>query len=81
MGRVHRVKEDSIIINAGLVDGIAKGTVLYLYNSSAKVGEAVVQEADLYTSKAIPKNTDEVLRTLAVGNRAYWHRVKEVGSE
>ncbi|EQA38455.1 tetratricopeptide repeat protein [Leptospira inadai serovar Lyme str. 10] len=81
MGRVHRVKDNSIIINAGIVDGIAKGTVLYLYNSSAKVGEAVVQEADLYTSKAIPKNTDEVLRTLAVGNRAYWHRAKEILNE
>ncbi|EPG75168.1 tetratricopeptide repeat protein [Leptospira fainei serovar Hurstbridge str. BUT 6] len=81
MGRVHRVKEDSIIINAGIIDGIAKGSTLYLYNSSAKVGEAIVQEADLYTSKAIPKNTDEVLRTLAVGNRAYWHKTKEVGSE
>ncbi|TGK22216.1 hypothetical protein EHO61_00050 [Leptospira fluminis] len=76
MGRVHRIKEDSIVVNAGIVDGITRGTVLYLYNSSAKVGEAVVEEADLYTAKAVPTGGEEILRILAVGNRAYWHRGK-----
>ncbi|PJZ69314.1 hypothetical protein CH373_13590 [Leptospira perolatii] len=74
MGRVHRVKADSIIINAGSIDGVSKGSILYLYNTSTKVGEATVQDVDLYTSKAIPTPLDSVLRTVAVGDRAYWHK-------
>ncbi len=72
--KVHRIKEDSVIVNAGTVDGLTKGTTVYFFNTSSQVGEGTVTEADLYTAKVLPKNQDSVLRNLAVGNKAFWRR-------
>lgn len=73
-GKVHRVKEDSLIVNAGIIDGLKKGTTVYFFNSATLLGEGTVTEADLYTAKVIPKNQDAVLRNIAVGNKAYWKK-------
>ncbi|TGK05018.1 hypothetical protein EHO59_09250 [Leptospira semungkisensis] len=75
-GKVHRVKADSVIVNAGTVDGLVKGTTVYFFNSANLIGEGTVTEADLYTAKVTPKNTDSLLRNIAVGNKAYWKKTE-----
>lgn len=75
-GKVHRVKEDSLIVNAGVIDGLKKGTTVYFFNSAILLGEGTVTEADLYTAKVVPKNQDAVLRNIAVGNKAYWKKTE-----
>ncbi|TGK00260.1 hypothetical protein EHQ53_09855 [Leptospira langatensis] len=75
-GKVHRVKADSVIVNAGIVDGLSKGTTVYFFNSANLIGEGTVTESDLYTAKVTPKNTDSLLRNIAVGNKAYWKKAE-----
>ncbi|PJZ25307.1 hypothetical protein CH352_15435 [Leptospira hartskeerlii] len=79
-GKVHRVKEDSLIVNAGIIDGLKKGTTVYFFNSATLLGEGTVTEADLYTAKVVPKNQDAVLRNIAVGNKAYWKKTENPAS-
>lgn len=73
-GKVHRVKEDSVIVNAGSIDGLTKGSTVYFFNGPTQLGEGSVTELDLYTSKVVPKNADNFLRIIAVGNKAFWRR-------
>ncbi|TGL45303.1 hypothetical protein EHQ61_18720 [Leptospira wolffii] len=73
-GKVHRVKEDSVIVNAGSIDGLVKGQTVYFFNGGNLIGEGSVSEIDLYTSKVLPKNADSFLRTVAVGNKAFWRK-------
>ncbi|MBM9579680.1 tetratricopeptide repeat protein [Leptospira sp. 201903070] len=71
---IVKVKDEDIIINAGTLDGLKKGSKVQIYNTSGKSGEATVEEADYFLSRAVPDNGINGLKTISEGDRILWKR-------
>ncbi|TGK29486.1 hypothetical protein EHQ12_17270 [Leptospira gomenensis] len=71
---VLKVKDEDILINAGALDGLKKGSKIQTYNTSGKSGEATVVETDYFLSRAVPDNGITGLKTIAEGDRVIWKK-------
>ncbi|RHX93019.1 tetratricopeptide repeat protein [Leptospira stimsonii] len=71
---IVKVKDEDIIINAGTLDGLKKGSKVQIYNTSGKSGEATVEETDYFLSRAVPDNGINGLKTISEGDRILWKR-------
>ncbi|XDD49548.1 tetratricopeptide repeat protein [Leptospira sp. WS92.C1] len=73
-GSVLKVKDEDILINAGTLDGLKKGSKIQIYNTSGKSGEATIVETDYFLSRAVPENGINGLKTISEGDRVIWKR-------
>ncbi|PJZ27610.1 tetratricopeptide repeat protein [Leptospira kmetyi] len=73
-GSVLKVKDEDIIVNAGTLDGLKKGSKIQIYNTSGKSGEATIEETDYFLSRAVPDNGINGLKTISEGDRVIWKR-------
>ncbi|PKA03644.1 hypothetical protein CH375_15780, partial [Leptospira ellisii] len=71
---VLKVKDEDILINAGALDGLKKGSKIQTYNTSGKSGEATVTETDYFLSKAAPDNGITGLKSISEGDRVIWKK-------
>ncbi|PJZ53197.1 tetratricopeptide repeat protein [Leptospira adleri] len=71
---VIKVKDEDIIVNAGTLDGLKKGSKIQIYNTSGKSGEATIEETDYFLSRAVPDNGINGLKTISEGDRVLWKR-------
>jgi hypothetical protein len=65
-GKILKVKENSIIVNLGLMDGIRPGSKLVIYKYNSKFSEVnrriifTVSESDTFVAEALPQKPTEL---------------------
>ncbi|WP_061219155.1 tetratricopeptide repeat protein [Leptospira weilii] len=73
-GSVLKVKDEDIVINVGILDGLKKGNKVQIFNTSGKSGEATIEEIDYFLSRAVPDNGNKGLKSISEGDRVFWKR-------